>query len=318
MKKALLFIFCFFSLFLSVTAIVYTDSCATINDGYLGGDRIVHLNASINGTSVCFEIDTSNVVLNCDGYYINDTAISLRVSGTYDNITVNNCIFYADVYFGSSTLTNSIFSNLTFINGDFEADFFTTFINSTFDEIYFYDATFDYESGASNYNSGNTVSNLFFYGAGYFDISKTYNTTFSDIHFFSGNYGLGIGRETQNNLFTNMTFNNTVFDDIYFYDHTISPTNNIFYNNVFYSTPNITSSNWSLTPNSFNLSGQGNTYYGLTGGGVICFDDPLNQTCDSFASPFVVSVPSTTSSLFPFSGFFSLFIIFFGLVLFLR
>jgi hypothetical protein len=319
--KRLLLLLGLLSQIIFVQAIVYTDSCATINDGYLDGDREVRLNDSVDDSIFsCFDIGTSNVILDCQGNSINATNWAIYFNSIYDNVTIKNCELYAQLRFVGAGVSNSNFTNLTFIDTSFQASNGGTFTNTNINFLTFYNGSFDYESGLSNYNPNNSISNLFFYGDIYFPISRTYNTIFSDFYFDNGDVGfyfISIGRDAQNNTFTNMVFNgsNPIIE---FVDHTISSADNIFYNNIFYTYPNITSTNWSLTPNQFNLSGQGNTYYGLSNSGTLCFDDPLNQTCDYFAQPLLLSSPDIASSLFPFGGILNIIILLGGLILYFR
>jgi hypothetical protein len=269
-------------------------------------DREIRFNQSLDNIRIL--INVSDITLNCVGF----TSINFELFpfGGITNFTLENCVFnnlnssdsmlnlegsVSEGYFSFST-----FRNLSLLN-----------ITSPGKGIYF-----DGELSHSN-----IFSDILFRDVGIgVSNEEADNNTFVDLTFSgTSSYSFRFSQTITGNVISNSIFNTSSGYHIYFFSiSSQNPANNVFYNNVFYSTPNIASSNWSLTPNSFNLSGQGNTYYGLTGGGVICFDEPLNQTCDYFASPLVVSASSTTSSLFPFSGFFSLFIIFFGLVLFLR
>jgi hypothetical protein len=304
----------------------YTNisSCQTIDETFIsnnGGFRELRLNDSITtGTSVCIHLNIgSNIIFDCGNNVITASTIGMVFLLDLENFTVQNCIFNNSSLGTAFTITinNSNFDNLIFNNsGGISIRSIMTNSNATNISFYSSFSSLETSYSALNLNPNNYFSDMRFFDSSIL-ISDSYDNYFSNLYFEGDlSFGIRLADEAIGNTFTNSIFNSSG-KDIDFLASTPYPTNNIFYNNVFTEPVNITSTNWSLTPNQFNLSGQGNTYYGLSNSGTLCFDDPLNQTCDYFASPLVLSV-SSTSSLFPVQGMLSLILILFSLGVFLK
>jgi hypothetical protein len=266
-----------------------------INEGALDGDREVRLNDTIEFVAIsrCLDITTSNFILDCqNNNIIPVNGIEQFFGSPVSNISIINCNFI------NSSLTVGIFGSpwveSNFINLSFEG-------SSLYLEI------------VSSTPNNNLFKNIILDNNSYFQIEDGFNNTFDNLSIYA-NYNVALASKAINNTFKNSYFESP----IRFYTSGIeAASGNIFYNNIFAAPVNITSDNWSLTINHFNYSGQGNTYGGLNTSGKICFDDPLNLSCDYFASPLVLSSQNTVSSLFHLGGFLSTLLSFFLLFLYL-
>jgi hypothetical protein len=271
--------------------LMYTDSCATINDAYLDVDREVRLNLSVDAVgSTCFEIDASNFILDCQGYSITDDIEPAFGIGIISNVSIKNCTFYS-----SGRLVVGISSRGWF--------------NSTFSNLSFISSSVLYLENQGLFPNNNFFENIFFEETTYLMIEDGFQNTFQNIIF---NTTLILMQSNSvNNTFRNNSFSTQI-------DFSNGANSNIFYNNFFENSSLFTSDNWSLSQNYFNFSGQGNSYGDVNTSIIICFDDPLNLTCDYFATPLILSSVSSSNSLFPVQGVFSLLIMLLGVVWFLN
>ena len=81
----------------------------------------------------------------------------------------------------------------------------------------------------------------------------------------------------------------------------VCPLNNTITNCCLGNYSKIGSDDWSLTPNFF----IGNYYSNYNGGGVLCFDSPLNLTCDSFPKNESDLISNNSiKQVFPFGNLF--------------
>lgn len=90
MKKNLIILFVLCFLVSGVFSITYIDDCQTLN---VENETYI-LNASViqDDSANCFGVTADNITLNCDGYWINRTAVSYRaIQINAEDITIQNC-----------------------------------------------------------------------------------------------------------------------------------------------------------------------------------------------------------------------------------
>ena len=93
--RAKVFLSLLLTIFLIIPSFAATNvsSCMTLSTPH----EIYTLNQSVNSAGTCFNITANNITLNCQGYSINYSQISLGFAVNlinYNQTTIKNCQFY--------------------------------------------------------------------------------------------------------------------------------------------------------------------------------------------------------------------------------
>ena len=261
---------------------------------------IVDANNMVLSNCIIRDFNTFNVDISADNITFQNTTLLNGVSdfsGVDNSRFINNTLNYEHLRFGRN---NNLFSNNTILN-DSIIDFISTPSFSNFTDSFFSNSVLSLDANTQNNNFINLVMvNSTIEQLGIFN-TITQNT-FENI---TGNVNL-----TARNLFNN-TFTNVDFDYIQIVNTPVE--NNTFSTS---SINNITSFNWSQTPNFF----ENNSYAQgiVNSSGCIIVAQP-EVVCDtgswSVFSPVVVST-SSTASLFPVFGLANIIILLGGLFLY--
>jgi len=255
MRKGIFLTLIFLSVFLLQKSLAqtYITNCTTITQP---GEYV--LVNDISYSSGCFDIQTDNVTLDCQGHIV-EAYIGVSV-GYHSNITIKNCVFnnqhssvyssYSSIYIynsrlrggyygvyldrGSAYITSSSLSGFNAYIAYFDI------ANSSIDQIYLYWSSGNFSNITTNYidiNGGSyNFSNMFVTGGGVHTIYEgwsvsagmfidTYGVTISDSTFFNiSGYGVFLYGAGGVNITNSSFISNGVgvcFGD-YAYDNTVS------------------------------------------------------------------------------------------------
>lgn len=297
------------------------SSCQGINDSILDSSRTVFVNESFTNVSIignCIEITTNNLILDCNNNQIRggNSGKGVYASGI-DNITIVNCNinnFSDDIY------TTGFSSLINISNNSLGGVELVETTNSFIQNNVIGDLTLSLSATSGNLVENNVMDTFFLNGVSSSNILN--NNTIESFGSLSAS-----NQYIVNNTITvaALTFNS---DNNIFYKNSIEsvsltefsgndPENNNFTENIFTNFSLITSSSWSLTPTIFN----NNSYFEGTVPTPPCFDFPTNSICDSNYQNYTLDelvLLNQASSSFSTYGFLSLFLMVFGISIFLR
>lgn len=218
------------------------NSCVGATQNAKCGDTINEsctLNGNIVAAGDCFDINTDNIVMDCNGYKITDTVganIAIDVAAQHNNVSVKNCVFSSltgnwnyDVKLSYGGHNWSVINNSFGVDGYTAADclYLLGQTSSLFENNTFYNC-----SGVSVQFAGLNYSifrnNKFFgtntHQAYAFDGNVDHNLFYDDLITSSSDFGIGLASGAMNNSFYNT--NVTVGIPVY----APSNTNNSFIN----------------------------------------------------------------------------------------
>ncbi|MDP2926159.1 MAG: hypothetical protein Q8N99_07315 [Nanoarchaeota archaeon] len=219
------------------------DSCQVLNTA-----GAYTLNQSVNSSGNCFNITSSGITLNCNGYAINHNFYGIKFNDSdYSNIIIKNCIINGSS--GSAidqpacpySVTNSVFYNNTIIQFSGKGINLCSSFNNNFSNNNITSSSYAisiYGPSGSEYISNNYLSSTSSYGI-YFIFASPNNSIIKNNTFSTSGYNIFIDN---NYPVDNLSFINQIITN-----YNISGTSNITVENTTYGKITL-----------YNLNGSGN------------------------------------------------------------